>query len=204
MTIASGARREADSFETDIKTAKQQAADAESHLAEALKEASAAQAELNRLKTPRSLTNVAALVSALAPLKGTEFTFIGVFGDQESRDLAAQISSTLQLAGWKPVSAPNAGRLPGPWIRIDNFPTTVMGSVSTGVHVGTESKETPEALNALPAAAQWPPQLVAAWTLQRALASSISPPDTALPKDTIGIWQHETATAVTLEIGKKL
>jgi len=55
MTLAKDARQEADSFEKDITSAKKQAADAESHLAEALNEATTAQSELNRLKTPRSL-----------------------------------------------------------------------------------------------------------------------------------------------------
>lgn len=76
--VSREARQEADSFEKDIGAAKQQAADAESHLAEALKEANAAQAELNRLKTTRSLTNVSALVSALKSFKGTEFGFEGL------------------------------------------------------------------------------------------------------------------------------
>lgn len=73
MAIASSARREADSFEKDIKSAKTLAADAESHLAEALKEATNAQAELNRLRSPRSLTNVSALISTLQRFKGTKF-----------------------------------------------------------------------------------------------------------------------------------
>ena len=81
VVLARGARQEADSFEKDIVSAKGQAADAESHLAEALRRAADASAELYRLKAPRLLSDTAGLAEALKPFSGTEFKFGSVFGD---------------------------------------------------------------------------------------------------------------------------
>jgi hypothetical protein len=99
LNIASGARREADSFENDIRSAKTQAAEAESHLAEALKQAANATEELNRLKSPRVLTNAPQLSSELKQFAGTEYTFSSLFGDGESVDLLKQIDTALQTCG---------------------------------------------------------------------------------------------------------
>ena len=55
LTLANGPRKEADSLERDIVLAESQAAEAESHLAEAMKLANALTAQLERLTTPRSL-----------------------------------------------------------------------------------------------------------------------------------------------------
>jgi hypothetical protein len=59
MTLAHDARKEADSFERDIVSAKEQAAKAESHLAEALRQVASAEAEISALRKkgePRRLT----------------------------------------------------------------------------------------------------------------------------------------------------
>ena len=98
-----GARKEADSFENDIVSAKKQAAEAESHLAEALRQTAAATEELNRLKSPRTLTNASEFSSELKQFAGTEYTFSSVVADGESVDLLKQIDGALQLAGWKRV-----------------------------------------------------------------------------------------------------
>jgi hypothetical protein len=80
--LAEGARKEADSFEHDIFTAKQQsasatkqAAEAQSHLADALQRAANAEAELNRLKTSRSIIHSNELIAALRPFAGTAYIF---------------------------------------------------------------------------------------------------------------------------------
>jgi hypothetical protein len=75
LDLATGARKEADSFERDIVSAKEQAASAESHLAEALQRATEAAAALERIKSPRTLTNVPELISAIEGFKDTEYTF---------------------------------------------------------------------------------------------------------------------------------
>ena len=107
LTLASSARREADSFEKDIKSAKQLAADAESHLADAMKRANALTAQLDRITTPRSLPDSPQLVSSLKPFKGTEYMFTGVCGDTECIKLLRDIEKVLGLAEWKRVKAPH-------------------------------------------------------------------------------------------------
>jgi hypothetical protein len=77
LTIATGAREEADSFDTRIVSATNKATEAESHLADALRDVAQAQEELNRLKTPRSLNNPSALISSLKQFSGTEYEFVG-------------------------------------------------------------------------------------------------------------------------------
>jgi hypothetical protein len=207
LALAKGAREEADSFENDIVSAKQLAADAESHLAEALKEAADAQAELNRLKSHRSLTNVSALVSALESFKGTDFGFVGIFGDEESRNLAGEISDALRQAGWKPSFAPTTGR--GDLsIRVNNFPFGVALTINTGVHMQAESEEKVETLKGLPLS-KVPRQLQAAFALKNALASSISPSQDDLLSSQVGVvnpsdrQNPRNFTAVLIEVGKK-
>jgi hypothetical protein len=98
LTMAGQARKEADSFEADIKSAKKQA--------EALQRAANAEAKLEQIKTPRSLTNTSALTVVLKEFKGTEYTVIGCFQDQESIDLLVQIDTALVNAGGKRVKSP--------------------------------------------------------------------------------------------------
>jgi hypothetical protein len=207
LTMAAQARKEADSFETDIKSAKKQAADAESHLAAALKAAAAAQVELNLLKTPRSLTNVLALISALRPFEGVEYAFSGVFGDEESMELADQISDALQQAGWKATFAPNTGT-GSSWIRLKHFPTGVNLDVGTGVRIGAEATEKPEDLNALPQSKR-PQQVQAASALALALAHSIFPTQNDLATSVLSVippsdrFRPPRFDAVLINVGKK-
>jgi len=189
------------SLDSETKEAKKQAEAAESHLAEALKEATKAQVELNRLKSPRSLTNVAALVSALGSFKGTEFGFWGVFGDQESANLADEISVALQRAGWKPTIAPNAGQGTS-WVKLKNFPVNVGYTTSAGVHIQAESEEKVETLQAL-SPSQLPQQFQAARALKAALVSSIAPAQDDLASSPIGVQSFRQFTAVLIEVGKK-
>lgn len=100
LTLANGARTEASSFERDIALAKTQAASAESHLADALQRTVQAEAELDRIRTPRSLNNPSALQDALKAFRGTGYTILGCFQDQESIDLLVQIDKVLSDAGW--------------------------------------------------------------------------------------------------------
>ena len=104
MALARGARKEADSFEREIKSANSTAIAAERHLKDALNDAAEAQAELNRIRTPRSLVNEDGLIAALAKFGGTEYAFSMCFADDESISLLKQIDSALQAAGWKRVA----------------------------------------------------------------------------------------------------
>jgi hypothetical protein len=155
MTLARGARREADSFEKDIVSAKTQAASAESHLAEAHKEALDAKRALDEYKKPRVIFDAAGLANALSSFKGTEFSFGSVFGDDESLDLLKQIDEVFGRAGWKRVKQSQI-RLGIPAIQIFNAKDDLVElGVRSGVRVEVESKETVEALNALPRD-KWP------------------------------------------------
>jgi len=109
MLIAREARKEADSFENDIVLAKKQATDAEAHLkeslrqaAEANKEATAARLELDRLRTPRTLSSEQQrkIAEALKPFSGTEF-ILEVNPVPEAINLAGLIANSLIASGWK-------------------------------------------------------------------------------------------------------
>lgn len=73
LSLATGARKEADSFETDIQSAKTQAAEADSHLAEATKRAKELTSQLDRLTTPRQLFHKTKLADSLKVFSGTEY-----------------------------------------------------------------------------------------------------------------------------------
>lgn len=202
LGMASGARQEADSFEKDIVSAKTQAAsasekaaDAESHLADALKQASDATVELNRLKSPRILTNAFEFSSRLKEFAGTEYTFPSSFGDQESIDLLKQIDSALQLAGWKRVNPS-----PAPLIGFSVYPDFRVGlGTSTGVEVAVGSTESIASLNTSDPQT-WPALVKAAGTLRSALAVCITP--------TLGLVQYNLvvdkgSSVVRITVGKK-
>lgn len=204
---AASAKQEAESFEKDIKSAKEQATEAESHLADALREASAAQRELNLLKTPRSLTDVPAFIAAIKPFAGTEFSFLGVFGEQESIHLAAQISKALIDAGWKPVLPPYAFALGPQHFKLENFPYEVQESLVTGINVVVETEETPEILNALPMP-QRPTQIRAGFELKKALGASLDPPQNDLTTAPLNIFEDQKYRGpqfktVLVDVGKK-
>jgi hypothetical protein len=102
LNLARGARQEADSFKKDIASAKTLAADAESHLANALQQAANATAELNRLKTGRSLSKEQQerIAAHIARFPGTPFD-IWVSADSDSTALMELIDSVLRSANWK-------------------------------------------------------------------------------------------------------
>lgn len=166
LTVASGARKEADTFERDIVSAKQQAADAESHFAEA-------EAEISRLKSPRMLTNANSLSLDLKQFAGTEYTFSLVFGDNESLSLLDQIDSALQLAGWKrvkPSPVPIIGMKP---FKDEPDFLVPMGD-ALGIEVDVDSKESTVTLNAIPRW-KWPHLVSVASLLRNEFALHISP-----------------------------
>jgi hypothetical protein len=199
-SLAQGARQEADSFEKDIVSAKQQAADAESHLAEALQRAAEATAELNRLKSPRLLTNVPKLISTLAAFKGTEYAFSGVFGDGESVSFLQSIDGVLQSAGWKR-TLPRGGRgvqllvkLPGS----DN-PFAIPSFIADGIRISVQFPGEFSVLQSTPIESL-PMYLRATQSLYDALSSSISPAEEH--PASVNAEKGESKT-VFISIGKK-
>jgi hypothetical protein len=175
LTLASGARQEADSFEADIKTAKRQAADAESHLADALEREVKAEAELYRLKTPRSLIRSGELIANLKHFGGTEYT-LNVFMDDESIQFTKALASVLQAAGWVR-QQPQGINLGVPTMAIvfdQGSAENVPACVETGISIYAHTKESIEILNSRPVQSLTK-ELQAALALKSAIALSISP-----------------------------
>jgi hypothetical protein len=199
LRIASGARREADSFENDIVSAKTQAAEAESHLAEALKQAANATEELNRLKSPRILTNASQLPPELRQFAGTEYTFSSVFGDEESTDLLKQIDSALQVAGWKRVKpSPDPSIVVNVYGKEQDFGVAL--GATTGVEVDVDSTASIDSLRATPQEA-WPSLVRIAGALRNELASRITPTVGNVRKDLV--VTPGSSTVIRIAVGKK-
>ena len=196
LTLAQGARTEADSFEKDIVSAKQQAAEAESHLADALQKAADAQAEVNRLKSPRTVNNASAHIPALQAYKGVEYSFVGVFSDAESLALLRQIDSLLQLSGWKRVQANITTGVSFPFEGVSISPM-----VGTGVLIEVESTKKVESLRATPTPLL-PAHIQAGMVLKSELAAAIFPEDDGLKTRAFNVGQG-TSTAVKILIGQK-
>jgi len=199
LTVAGQARKEADSFEADIKSAKTKAADAESHLAEATNSANILTAKLERLTTPRRVPHSALAVAPLKPFRGTEYVFIGTCSDQECFDLVSDIDELLKSAEWK--------RIKGPVMAIgieqilihSDKEFAVNKSLSTGIGISVETPIPLESVKALPDD-KVPEHLRAAVALNQVLASNVSPPENTgrlVGVDTGG------STAVRIDVGRK-
>jgi hypothetical protein len=158
---------------------------AESHLAEAQMRAAETSAELKSLESSRSLTNVAELVEALRPFKGTEFMFASVYSDEESFKLLKQIDAVLDQAGWKrqKQAALNLGI---PALQISGRDDLVNTNASTALHIEVDSPEPVETLNSLPRDKR-PSQVRAAVLLNEAIFSHLSPPEVLKPENRVSV-----------------
>jgi hypothetical protein len=199
LTLARDARQEADSFEKDIQSAKTQAASAESHLAEALQRAADATAELNRLKSPRSLIHVPELVTTLETFKGTEYTFSSVFEDEESIMLLRAIDDALKRAGWKRVKPTH--RFPMINVYGDNEDFAVPSGISNGIQISVDSLEPLATLQSL-SLDKLPELTRAAVALNLGLSSSLSPPQAPADNKLVDV-QKGTSTTVRIGVGRK-
>jgi hypothetical protein len=193
--LANGARKEADSFDQRIVSATNTATTAEQHLAEALKEATQAEAELERIRTPRSISNTSDLIAGLGSFRGTTYTFTGVYSDQESLDLLRQIDSALTAAGWTRVKPPDNN----PIILTVAPGFTVAPSTQSGVLVQAESAN-PAATMAIPPPLL-PSYLRAGIALKMGLANGIVPPQQEL-RGPLGV-SAGSHTDVFITVGKK-
>jgi hypothetical protein len=199
LTIAGQARKEADSFEADIKSAKKQAGDAESHLAEATNSANTLTAKLERLTTPRRVPHSTRAVAPLKPFRGTEYVFIGTCSDPECFDLVSDIDELLKSAEWK--------RIKGPVMAIGLEQILIHGdkdfavnkSLSTGISISVETPIPLESVKALPDD-QVPEHLRAAIALNQVLASNVSPPENT--SRLVGV-DTGPSTAVRIDVGRK-
>jgi len=197
MGLARGARQEADTFEKRLGSAEHKADEAESHLAEALRRATEATAALDKIRLPRSLTNVPELVSALEAFKDTEYTFSSVFQDGESIALLRALDTALQSAGWKRVKPPHGFPAINVYGNEVNLAVTV--GFNAGVQVSVDSSEPLTVLQSLPV--EKLPQLVrAAVVLNNSLSSHISPQGNAEAKVDV---QQGTSKTIRIAVGKK-
>lgn len=196
-SLASGARQEADSFERDIVSAKQQATRAESNLAGALRQAAKAQAELNLLKTPRTLRNVARFVALIKSFPGTEYTFEGVRHDDEAAHLLITIYRALQEAKWKivpPIMRDISGR-PLALAGAPAFP--INDDPDDGILIVVEI---PKAYGPGTPPNNLPAHVRAALSLRAAVAATLFPPEEQ-PRKLALHWG--TSPVVQIFIGQK-
>jgi hypothetical protein len=208
--LATGARQEADSFKQDITDAKQQAADAvsrladaENRLADATQRELAAEVEVNRLKTPRSLVDTDKLIAALKPFSGTEYMF-NVFLEDEANQFTKVVAGALDAAGWvrKQPTGINIG-IPTMKLVLGQGPAeNVPACVETGVSLHAHTKESLAVLQSTPVS-MLPKTVQAAIALKSAIAPSISPPDERNVADGIIDPEPREGIPLTICIGKK-
>jgi hypothetical protein len=203
FTLARGARTEADTFEKDIVSAKQSAADAESHLAEALQRAASAEAELYRLKTPRSIINSDGLIAALKSFNGTEYT-LNVFMDDEAIRFTKVVAATLDAAGWIRKQSPGLVLgIPTVAITFDQGAAeNVPACIDTGISIRAHAKESLAVLQSIPLKSL-PTTVQAAVALESAIAPSISPPDNRNVMHGILDPKPSEGVPMTICVGKK-
>lgn len=203
LGLAKGARKEVHSFEADIVSAKKLAADAESHLADALQQAANAEEELTRIKTPRSLIHVDELVAALKPFSGSEYT-LNVFMDDESIQFTKAVAGALGAAGW--VRKQPAGIDLGiPTVTIvfgQGASENVPACLDTGISLHAHAKESVAVLQSRPLQSL-PKTIQAALALRSAITLSISPPDERNVARGILDPKPEEGVLMTICVGKK-
>jgi hypothetical protein len=203
VNLAKGARQEAESFEKDIASANKTATEAEKHLAEALREVAKAEAELNRIRSPRSITNEPALIAALTPFKGTEYT-LNVFMDDESLQFIRAVAGALDAAGWVRVQ-PKGLNLGIPSFDVvfrQGPPEIVPSCVETGISPHAHAKESISVLQSLPIQSL-PKTLQAALALKSAMALSIFPSDERNVAVGVVDPQLGDGLPITICVGKK-
>ncbi len=194
---AAEANAKAESSRLDIAKANEGAAQAQAQVAGAMAEAAKANLDLQRIRTPRSLVNAAALTESLRTFNGTEYVVIGCFQDQDSVNLLVQLDKALEDAGWKRGKLPQGSAADIQLNIAKDFAVPI--TTRSGVYVGAQSTETIDTLKETPAALL-PEYIRAAMALKGGLASGIDPPEGdfgPLPVD------PGNSTSVFILIGKK-
>ena len=134
-TLATGAREEADSFERDIVSAKHQAADAQSHLADALERTARLEQQLSwRTVSPEQKTALRKLhfsYRLLLPLRNLTIQIAYVNQNPEAEEYAAELKDCLDGLGAE-ISEPTGAEffgtktLQGVIITANHFPEAVV------------------------------------------------------------------------------
>lgn len=200
LALAQGARHEADSFAGDIKSAKEQATVANRKLADALQQVATAQLALDRIKTPRSLTNVPELISDLSPFKGTKYVFVSVGSNDESISLLNAIDDALQKSGWERDKSVNGFPAINPRGK-DQSDFSVPVGLITGIQVLIESPKSLEDLKPL-AFESLPEQIQAAIRLQQDLRKHVAPTSEKATDGQVHL-DKGTSTTVRIAVGSK-
>jgi hypothetical protein len=195
---AAEANAKAEKFRLDIAKANEAAAQAQAQVAGAMAEAAKANLDLERIRTPRSLTNALGLTDSLKMFRGTEYTVIGCFQDQESINFLVQLDKVLADAGWtrvKPAPKSSFGDIQLNISKDFAVPITTR----TGVYVGAQSTEPVDELKATPLPLL-PAYLRAAMALKGGLASNINPHEGDFGPLTV---DPGSSTSVFIIVGKK-
>lgn len=211
---ATAARQEADALTREITAAKQQSADAsakaadavsrladaDNRLADATQRATAAEAELERMKTPRSLNRTPALVDSLRAFSGTKYVFQSVFQNTDSTNLMQSIDDLLQATGW--IRDTSVAGFPALDMKTDGKVTmTVPVGLNEGILISVESTEELGTLQSRPAP-DLPEHLKAAILLRSSLASSITPAANGNVEQSIHL-DKGASTTVRIAVGSK-
>lgn len=199
-TLAGSARTEADSFEKDIVSAKQQAAKAEADLADARQQATRAQQALQRIRTPRSISNEDGLIISLSAFKGTKYAFLSVFQDPDSTTLIQSIDDLLQKSGWvRDTSVRGFPSLSYETNGKEDFSVPV--GINQGIRISTESAEGVGSLRSRKIA-DLPEYLQAAAALKDGLSSDIVPANDENVDKSVNV-DKGTSTTARIAVGSK-
>ncbi len=214
-------KKDSASFELDIAKANkgaaealERAAKAEENLGNAKKDAALAlqhAAEANRIAEeerlkrvqieermkPRSLKPSPQAVSALKAYKGTEYTFLSVFSDEESINLLKQLDSILLSAGWTRVKPPHAYPAINVYGQQQDF--AVPSGLGSSIRISVDSDTPLATLQATPVD-KLPAPASAAVVLAMELTASLAPPQDDGIKANV---QSGKSMTVRIEIGRK-
>jgi hypothetical protein len=194
---AAEADAKAEGFKADIAKANESAERARAQVASATAEATKANLELERIKAPRTLRDVASLTESLKAYKGTEYTFSSVFGDEESILLLRHIDVALSSSGWVRVKPPHGYPAINVYGQEQDF--AVAAGMTFGVKISVNSDIPLATLQALPVD-KLPAPTGAAAALAIALTGSLSPPQESGLKANV---EPGSSTIVRIEMGRK-
>lgn len=195
-------------YESQIAESTARVKEAEARAAEARSMAEAdhlarvkIEEQLERIRLPRTLINVSQLAATLRSFKDAEYTFSGVFADEESRNLVKQIEGMLQLAGWKRVKE-SAIKINVPAFRVFGPADDLVDmSASAGVNISVDSTKKIEVLQALPVE-KLPPLVRLGVLLNDGIFLNLSPPEDSKDKNRVDV-QPGTSTVIRIDVGKK-
>jgi hypothetical protein len=190
---ASDADAKAEGFRLDIAKANERAALAN----QKAEEERLARVRIEERMKPRSFKPSPEAISALKAYKGTEYTFLSVFGDEESIVLLRQLDGILLSAGWTRVKPPHAYPAINVYGQDQDF--AVASGLSSNIKISVDSEIPLATLQAIPVA-QLPAPVGAAVALAMELTASLVPPQEGGVKANV---ETGKSMIVRIEIGRK-